>query len=204
MALVTMDDYLWDVASVAGQIAAARGAYPLLGGWAMGGLLAMMQAAAEPRTPGLLLFAPSPPLEVAGRSDPSVVRETPSGAFGPEGYGLDAADPEGVRRVLHDLSDEETAQVLDNVRGSTESGLARRQRRRGVSLPAGAVRCPSLVVYGEADRYFPPDLQRRLAIYLGADVMSVPAVGHWGIVCHVDAVKAAAPGVDAWLRSNLS
>jgi pimeloyl-ACP methyl ester carboxylesterase len=204
MATVTMDDYLWDVASVAGQIAAARGAYPVLGGWAMGGLLAMMQAAAEPRTPGLLLLAPSPPLEVAGRSDPAVVRETPSGAFGPEGYGLDAADPEEVRRVLHDLSDLEAGQVLDNVRGSTESGLARRQRRRGVSLSAGDVRCPSLVVYGEADRYFAPDLYRRLAIYLGADVMPVPGAGHWGIVCHASAVQATAPGVDIWLRKNLT
>ena len=61
--------------------------------------------------------------------------------------------------------------MLEQVRGAQESGLARRQRLRGVSLAVGAVACPSLVVFGEADRQVPPDLNRRLAIYLGADAL---------------------------------
>jgi pimeloyl-ACP methyl ester carboxylesterase len=203
MATVTMDDYAADVVSVAGQIAAARGAYPLIGGWAMGGLLAMRHAAAEPRVPGLLLFSPSPPLEVAGRAEVDVVRQTPSGVFGPEVYGLFPDDAAASREALHDLTDAEVAAVLEGVRGAEESGLARRQRRRGVSLAPGAVRCPALVVYGEADRRFAPPLQRSLAIYLGSDALPVPQAGHWGIVCHAPAVAIAAAGVDAWLRRNL-
>ena len=203
MALITMDDYLADVASVAEQIAAARGAYPVLGGWAMGGLIAMLQAAREPRAPGLLLFAPSPPLEVAGRAEAEVVRQTPSGPFGAEVYGLYPDDLEASRQALHDLTDEEAAAVLEQVRGAEESGLARRQRRRGISLAAGAVSCPSLVVFGESDRSFAAELHRRLAIYLGGDALPVPQTGHWGIVCHEAGVASAASGVDAWLRRNL-
>jgi pimeloyl-ACP methyl ester carboxylesterase len=204
MAMITMDDYVADAVSVAGQIAAARGAFPVLGGWAMGGLVAMLAAALDPRVPGLLLIAPSPPLEVAGRAEPEVVRETPSGAFGPEVYGLYPDDIEASRDALHDLTDHEVVALLEQVRGAEGSGLARRQRRRGVSLAASALRCPALVVFGEADRQFAPELQRRLAIYLGADAQAVPEAGHWGIVCHDVAVASAAPGVDQWLRRNLT
>ncbi len=203
MGMITMADYVGDVASVAAQIAAAHGAYPVLGGWAMGGLVAMLQAAAEPITPGLLLFAPSPPLEVAGRAAAEVVRQTPSGPCGPEVYGLYPDDPGRSREALHDLAQAEATAVLEQVRGAEESGLARRQRRRGVSLAAGSVRCPSLVVFGESDRQFPPEIQRRLAIYLAGDALPVPQAGHWGIVCHDAAVASAAAGVDGWLQRNV-
>jgi pimeloyl-ACP methyl ester carboxylesterase len=204
MATVTMDDYVGDVASVAEQIATARGAYPVIGGWAMGGLIAMLHAAMEPRVPGLLLFAPRLPLEIADRAPPEVVRQTPSGPFGPEIYGLYPDDLAASREALHDLSDGEAVVVLEQVQGAQESGLARRQRLRGVSLAVGAVACPSLVVFGEADRQVPPDLNRRLAIYLGADALPVSETGRWGIVCHEPSVLRAADGVDRWLRRNFS
>jgi pimeloyl-ACP methyl ester carboxylesterase len=200
---ITMEDYVADVASVTAQIAAARGAYPIVGGWAMGGLVAMMHAASQPDPPCLLLFAPSPPVEVAGRADPDVVRATPSGPFGPEVYGLHVDDPEASRQTLFDLTEGEALGLLQRVRGAEESGMARRQRRRGISIAPGAVRSPTLVVYGEQDAHFAPEVQRSLAIYLAADVISVPEAGHWGIVCHEEAVNLAAPRVDAWLRRVL-
>jgi len=201
---ITMEDYEADVASVTSQIATAQGRYPIVGGWAMGGLVAMMHAAQQQELPGLLLFAPSPPLEVAGRADPEVIRATPSGPFGPEVYGLHVDDVEMSRQVLPDLTDEEASQLLNSVRGAEESGMARRQRRRGISVAPGVVRPPSLVVYGEQDAHFAPEIQRSLAIYLAGDALPVPGAGHWGIVCHEDAVKLAAPRVDAWLRENVS
>lgn len=203
MATITMDEYLGDVASVAAQIAAARGAHPVIGGWGMGGLIAMLYAASQPETPGLLLFAATPPLEIAGRAEPEEVRRTPASAFGPQVYGLFPDDIEASREALHDLTDAEAAALLEQVRGAEESGLARRQRQRGVSLAAGEVRCPSLVLFGESDRSIEASLQRRLAIYLGGDALPLPLTGHWGIVCHSEAVAGAAPRVDAWLRANL-
>jgi pimeloyl-ACP methyl ester carboxylesterase len=169
----------------------------------MGGLIAMLYAARHPETPGLLLFAPSPPVEVAGRADPDKVRATPTTAFGPELYGLYPDNYERSRRALKDLTEEETRRVLENSRGALESGFARRQRKRGIDIPAGAIRCPSLVLYGEEDRHFPPELNRRISLFLGADSIAVPDAGHWGLVYSERAVAAAAPKVDAWLREHL-
>jgi pimeloyl-ACP methyl ester carboxylesterase len=200
---ITMEDYVTDIASVTGQIAAIQGRHPIVGGWAMGGLVAMMHAAAEPDVPALLLFSPSPPLEVAGRGDPEIVRQTPSGVFGPEVYGLYVDDIEASRPTLHDLTDEEARAVLEGVRGAEESGMARRQRRRGVSLAPGASGTPSLVVFGEADNHFAPELNRSLAIYLGGDALAVPRAGHWGIIRGERFVAETAPRIDAWLRRVL-
>ncbi len=202
--IITMQDYVADVESVADQIAQARGRQPIVGGWAMGGLVAMMYGANQPEVPGLLLFAPSPPAEVTGRADPEVVRSTPSGPFGPEVYGLHPDDPAASRQALHDLSEDEAHGVLERVRGAEESGMARRQRRRGVSLEPGAVKAPSLVVFGEQDANFAPEYHRSLAIYLAGDALAVPQTGHWGIVCHGAAVAATAPRVDDWLRANVA
>jgi pimeloyl-ACP methyl ester carboxylesterase len=198
--LVTMEDYIADLGSVTSQIRQVEGRHPVLGGWSMGGLVALMYAAAHPETPALLLFAPSQPVEVAGRPSAEEVRRTPSGPFGPELYGLFPEDLEASRPALFDLDDEEARSVLEHSKGAQESGLARRQRKRGIKVAASDVRCPVLVVYGEKDT---PELNQRLAIYLGAETISVPEMGHWGIVYHDAAVLATAPLIDGWLRANV-
>jgi pimeloyl-ACP methyl ester carboxylesterase len=198
-----MEDYLADVESVARQVEAAEGQHPVLAGWSMGGLLAMMCAAGNPGVPGLILFSPSPPEEVAGRGAPDLVRQTPSEPIGPETYGVYPDDLDASRPVLFDLTDAEAESVLANSAGALESGLARRQRRRGIRVPPGAVRCPALVVYGEEETAFPPAQNRRLALYLAGESLAVPGAGHWGIVYSRDRIIATAPEIDAWLRRNL-
>jgi pimeloyl-ACP methyl ester carboxylesterase len=200
----TMEDYLADVESVARQIEASAREHPVIGGWSMGGLIAMMYAAAHPETPALLLFAPSPPLQVQGRGSAAEVRATPSAPFGPELYGVFPDDQERSSEALFDLTPEEQAAVLRNSRGALESGFARRQRKRGISISHGAIRCPTLVVYGERDPHFPPDLNRRLALFLAADTLPAPGAGHWGVVYSETTVPALAPKVDAWLRDVLA
>jgi pimeloyl-ACP methyl ester carboxylesterase len=201
---VTMDDYVADVESVTEQMKARLGAEPVLVGWSMGGLVAMMYASKHPETPALVLLAPSPPLQVQGRSDPEEVRRTPSAPFGPELYGVYVDDPERSKaEALFDLTDSEQAEVLKRSAGALESGFARRQRKRGIDVPAGSVRCPALVVYGELDGHFPPDLNRRLSLFLAADARAVPDAGHWGLVYSERAVAGAAPKVDEWLRRNV-
>jgi pimeloyl-ACP methyl ester carboxylesterase len=198
----TMQDYMADVASVADQLA-KQGNHPVIGGWSMGGLIALMYAAANPQTPALILLSPSPPLEVAGRGDAEQVRATPSGQFGPELYGLYINDTGASAAALHDLTETEVEEVLRQSEGALESGMARRQRRRGISITPGSVSCPSLVVYGEADRQFAPELNRRLAVYLGGDMLPVAEAGHWGIVYSERFVRKAAPSLDAWLKRVL-
>jgi pimeloyl-ACP methyl ester carboxylesterase len=202
---VTMEDYVADVESVTAQMQARLGAHPVLFGWSMGGLVALMYASKHKQTPGLVLLAPSPPLQVQGRADPDEVRRTPSTPFGPELYGIFPDDPERTHAgATFDLTAEEEAVVLEKSRGALESGFARRQRKRGINVPAGSVRCPALLLYGERDSHFPPDLNRRTALFLAADSIVVPGAGHWGLVYSEAAVRQAAPKVDAWLRRHVA
>jgi pimeloyl-ACP methyl ester carboxylesterase len=200
MSEVTMEDYVADVESVTGQVASATGAHPVIAGWSMGGLVAMMYAAKHQETPGLLLFSPSPPEEVAGKASLEEVRRTPNTPFGPELYGVYADDAEASRAALSDLTEAEAAAVLANSAGAVESGFARRQRKRGISIPPGSIRAPALLVHGEAETDKSPELNRRLALYLGAARIEASGVGHWGIVYSEKTVQDLAPEVAGWLE----
>jgi len=200
---VTMEDYVDDVESVTPQMVARLGQHPVMIGWSMGGLVATMYAAKHDDTPALVLMASSPPEQVQGRGSAEDVRKTPSAPFGPELYGVYPDDAQASKAALLDLSAREAAAVRENCRGALESGFARRQRKRGVNVPAGAVRCPSLVVYGENDPLFPPDANRRLALFLAAGLLAVPGAGHWALVYSERAVKETDLKLDAWLRGSL-
>lgn len=200
---VTMNDYVADVESVAGQIAAQKGSYPVLLGWSMGGLIAMMYAMSQTETPALVLFAPSPPMEVAGRASGDEVKQTPSSPFGPELYGIYPNDFEKSRAALFDLTEEQARLVLAKSSGAVESGFARRQRKRGVSVSAGEIRCPSIVIYGDQDTAISPSHSGAVADHLGATAMVVPGLGHWGILYNEEVVAETALRLDDWLRKTL-
>jgi pimeloyl-ACP methyl ester carboxylesterase len=196
---VIMEHYLQDVESVTSQMVAAGLPHPVLVGWSMGGLLAMMYARAHPETPAIVLIAPSPPLEVQGRTSARELMKTPLSPYGPELYGLRPDDFAASRETLFDLTEAEARRVLENSRGALESGLARRQRKDGISIPRGSIGCPGLVVIAEKDTFQSVETTRRVALHLAADTLSVPNVSHWGIVCHDAAVAIAAPDVASWL-----
>src|SRR6185503_2993218 len=201
MTEVTMEVYVNDLESVCGQIAAVQGKHPVVGGWSMGGLVAMMYAAKTEDVPGLLLFAPSPPLEVQGRTLAGELRSYAVTPFGPEVYGIYVDNAEASRAAMPDLTDEEIARVLERSAGASESGLARRQRKSGISVPS--VTAPSFIVYGDQDAAIEPADSRKLAAHLGGDSMMVPGAGHWGIVYSERIVAMLAPAVDNWLRRTL-
>jgi pimeloyl-ACP methyl ester carboxylesterase len=201
---VTLEDYVSDVESVTPQIAAAEGAQPVICGWDMGGLIAMMYAARHPETPALALFAPSLPIEVAGRMPLDELRRVPSTPVGPEHFGVFPDDFEASRTVLFDLTDEEAQRVLQSTAGAQESGFAQRQRGRGISIPAGAIGAPAAVVYGETEPDPAPELNRRLAEHIGAKGIGVAGAGHWGVVMSENAVAATAPQLDGWLWEVLN
>jgi pimeloyl-ACP methyl ester carboxylesterase len=198
---VTMEVYVSDLESVAGQIAAVQGRHPVIGGWSMGGLVAMMYAAKTEDVPGLLLFAPSPPLEVQGKATLQELRGLALTPFGPEMYGVHVDSIDASRAAMPDLTDEEIARVLERSAGAEESGLARRQRKSGISVPG--VAAPSLTIYGDQDAAIDPAHSRKLAAHLDGDSMMVPGAGHWGIVYSERMVAMLAPGVDNWLRRTL-
>jgi len=124
----------------------------VLCGWSMGGLIAMMAAAATlPEV--LVLLEPSPPAEVQG-TDESV--EVSAGAFDPEvAYG---PFPEGMR-------------------ARPESSLARAERKRGISVPV--LPCYTIVVSG---RDFPDERGSSVARAYGALWLAFPDLSHWDLV----------------------
>ena len=201
---VTMEDYVADVESVTPQIEARLGRCPVIIGWSMGGLVAMMYAARHPATPALVLLEPSPPEQVQGRGTAAELSKLPIAAIGPEAYGLYPRDRERSRAALAGLNDAELSAVLAYSAGAQESGLARRQRKAGIIVGAGAIRCPVLVVYGEAGDHFTPEMSRRLALFLGAETRSVADAGHWALVYSQHLVNETAPGLDEWLRRVLA
>jgi pimeloyl-ACP methyl ester carboxylesterase len=201
---VTLEDYVADVASVTAQIAAAQGLHPVVGGWSLGGMVAMMYAAQHPETPGLLLLEPNMPVEVAGKASVEYQRRFSDPVLAPESFGVFPEDPGRSRELLFDLTDEELADFLARSAGAEESGIAFRQCLRGISIAAGAVQCPAHVVYGEVDsRAEVAGWCRSLAAHLGGETTAVPGAGHWGIVAHEPSVVVAAAAVDGWLASTI-
>ena len=80
---LTMDDYRDDVALAAAQVAEP----PVVIGWSMGGLVALMYAATRPDLRALVLLAPIPPLEIQGVGYEVSVNQIPD-VSGAEVYGL--------------------------------------------------------------------------------------------------------------------
>ncbi|MBO9642498.1 MAG: alpha/beta fold hydrolase [Pseudacidovorax sp.] len=176
----------------------------LLAGASMGGMVAMEAARQAPgRIAGLALLGTSPLPETpemhalrsaaieefaAGRAE-AVIRANVAFAFHP----ANAADPALVQRYL--------AMVLD----AGADKLIRQNRavmaRPDARLHLGALRCPVLLMCGEADRLTPPDCTRTLAELLPqAEVVWLPEAGHMLTMEAPDAVNAA---LLRWLASLL-
>ncbi len=194
VARLTMDDYRDDVALAAAQVAEP----PVVIGWSMGGLVALMYAATRPDLRALVLLAPSPPLEIQGAGDEESVKQIPD-IFGPEVYGIPRAG-EPVKGRLAELTEAETARLVELM--ELESGAARRQRKRGISVPAEQVRCPTLILTGDRDRQFPPAEGARIAAYYGAEHLVVPGASHLGVVAHAPTARELAGQVVAWLAAH--
>jgi pimeloyl-ACP methyl ester carboxylesterase len=199
---VTMEAYLADVESVTAQLA-ARSREPVLAGWGMGGMLAMMSARDRGSTPALVLVAPSLPLEIGGRLPASVQRQTPLGAIGPDAFGVFGDDAERTRLSMPELSKGELEELMGNCAGAEESGVALRQRQAGISVPAGSAGCSVLVVYGDTVGE-ESDGAKRLAEHLGGVSYGAAGASRWGLVYHEPAVAEAALKVDSWLRRAVS
>ena len=194
VARITMDDYRNDVALAAAHLSEP----PVVIGWSMGGLVALMYAATRPDLRALVLLAPSPPLEIQGAGDDESVGRIPD-VFGPEVYGIPRAG-EPAKGRLAELTEAETARLIELM--ELESGAARRQRKRGISVPAERVRCPTLVITGARDRQFPPDEGARVAAYYGAEQMVVPGASHLGVVAHAPTARELAGRVITWLEDH--
>ena len=180
-----MDDYADDVVAVAGDLAEA----PVLVGWSMGGLVALL-AADRIGAPAVVGLAPSTP---ARRHDPSAPLRP--GTFGPEVYGITSRDPVD-QPAMEDLDHEERQVALASL--GRESQLARDERAAGIVVDA--LPGPLLIVTGSADRQWPRSRYDDLP--LPADHLVAEGASHWGLVLGRRTLASLVPAVLAWLASR--
>jgi pimeloyl-ACP methyl ester carboxylesterase len=164
---------------------------PVLVGWSMGGLVAMVVAAGG-GVCACVGLAPSVP---ASSRDASVLLRR--GTFGPEEYGIVSRDPE-VQPTMPDLDHEERRAALASL--GPESRLARDERAAGVIVEC--MPCPLLIVTGSEDRLWPRS--RYAAMSLPAEWMKAPGASHWGLVLSRRALAALVPAVTAWIERAVS
>jgi len=184
-----MADYVTDVQAVVDTLPRP----PVLVGWSMGGLVALMYGAVAP-TLGVLALGPSTPgplLEAPAAAPPR------PGVYGPEAYGITSVTSP-LQPTMPDLDAEEVAVALASL--GPESAFARQERRRGIWFPPRGATGSILVVAGERDESFPPRTCRRVARFLNAEYLELPGASHWGLVLNRRALDAAWPAILAWLE----
>ncbi len=177
-----MADYAADVVAVVRML---RGT-PILMGWSMGGLVAMM-AAASCASAACVGLAPSIPVRVP---DGSV--EIRSGVFGPEEYGIVHRDPDR-QPMMPDLDDEERRVALASL--TLESRRARDERRAGVVIESLAR--PLLVITGTADSQWPR--RRYEDLHLTRTHIEAAGASHWGLVLNRRVLAELVPAVIDWI-----
>ena len=182
----SMHDYVADVRSLAMQFIRS----PVVIGWSMGGLVAMMVAATGV-TCACVGLAPSAPMR---RINTSVVLRT--GEFGAEEYGITNRDPE-EQPAMPDLDREERTVALASL--CRESRLARDERKAGIAIESLA--CPLLIVTGTTDRQWPA--KRYDNLWLRADYLSVEGASHWGLVLNRRALATTIPAVSHWIALTI-
>jgi pimeloyl-ACP methyl ester carboxylesterase len=180
-----MADYADDVSALSRQLVSR----PVLIGWSMGGLAAMMAAA----TGDALAYVG------LGPSLPGRVRDTflclRTETFGPDEYGILSGDPND-QPTMPDLDLEERAIALASL--GRESRRARDDRKAGIVI--AELPCPALIVTGSADAIMPPH------IYAGlpwtADFLDAEGASHWGLVLNRRALGTLIPAVTEWIATK--
>lgn len=181
-----MADYADDVIAFARSLRHP----PVLVGWSMGGLVAMMAAAACSAR-ACVGLAPSTP---ARTFDASVSLR--SGVFGPEEYGIVDRDPDH-QPAMADLDRAERVIALEAL--GSESRLARDERKAGVVVD---VPCPMLIVTGTTDTQWPR--QRYDDLHFAADHISIDGASHWGLVLNRRLLAGMASAVTSWLDKAIA
>jgi pimeloyl-ACP methyl ester carboxylesterase len=181
-----MADYADDVIAFARSLRHP----PVLIGWSMGGLVAMMAAAACSAR-ACVGLAPSTPARTV---DASVSLR--GGVFSPEEYGIVDRDPDH-QPAMADLDRAERVIALEAL--GSESRLARDERKAGVVVD---VPCPMLIVTGTTDTQWPR--QRYDDLHFAADHISIDGASHWGLVLNRRLLAGMASAVTSWLDKTIA
>jgi pimeloyl-ACP methyl ester carboxylesterase len=193
----TMRDYADDV----GVAMRHLGRPAVLIGWGIGALAGLMHAQHN-RVLGLVLLAPSPPAAaLPRRPEDHELRAVPA-VYDAAWWGWTGSREE-LRERMPDMDDADLEKMTELLTGARESGLARRERMRGIGIDTSGLRdTPSLVIGAGLDDVIHPNEARRTADLLGAGYDYFPSASHFGLVMGEHTWPEVAQSVLGWLEER--
>ncbi len=187
----TMHDYVDDVAQVVTDHALTDS---IIMGHSTGGLVALMFAA-EHGAKAVVAIDPSPTKEVQGEGEK---KEYPT-KYSPMDAGM-PADPMEVMKALPDISQEKLMKMKETL--GMESGVARSERKLGISVPKEKLIMPILFVGGELGESVPFGISIRtaqaMADYYEKDVLEIKGATHPGILIGKHAMETVQK-IENWI-----
>lgn len=163
---VAFAEYVDDALEAARAVGALHEATPIVVGHSMGGLVAQ-QLAARGEVAAAVLISPAPPRGIAVLTWPLISRMARYIGAMLRSRPFVARWEDFRVLVLNGFPVDEQPAAFDRL--VPDSGrVARQLAFAGVAVDARAVRCPMLVVGGDADRFVPLAVVRRVAARYGA------------------------------------
>lgn len=195
----SMADYADDVAVAMRQLARPT----VIIGWGIGALAGLIQASRQPdRVLGLVLLAPSPPAAALPRRPAEHELRGVPPVYDAAWWGWTGTTGE-LRARMPDMDEQDIAKMRELLDGARESGLARRERMRGVAIhTASLADVPSLVIGAGHDDVIHPNEARHTADLLGAAYEYFPAASHFGLVMGEHSWPDVAASVLGWLEER--
>lgn len=198
LAEVAMGNYREDVAAVIDNLHLNN---PVLIACGMGGLLALMYAKTAV-VKAIIAIGPSPTLETEKPWADEEIAKIPL-MYTAAQANIFPDSPE-LSQALPDVPRDAIAEMLEHY--EEESGLARRQRKMGISIPRHSISCPMLFIaseYGNSIGFgIPAQLTQGMAQYYGADFFFAKNTSHLGIHAGIHA-KETMQTMAQWLREKV-
>lgn len=192
----SMHDYADDIGVAIRQL----GRPPVVIGWGIGGLAAMIYAQRH-EVLGLVLLAPSPPAAALPRRPVAHELKGVPPVYDAQWWGW-IAPTEQLREWMPDMSDADLEKMQEMLAGARESGRARLERMRGVEIDTGRIAVPSLVIGAGLDDVIQPSEAQRTADLLGATYEYFPSASHFGLVMGSQSWPQVAGSVLGWLEER--
>jgi pimeloyl-ACP methyl ester carboxylesterase len=196
LSAVTMRDYADDIGVAVRQM----GRPPVLIGWGIGALAALLYAERH-ETLGLILLAPSPPAAALPRRPSAHELKSVPSVYDARWWGW-IAPSEKLHDWMPDMSDEDLGKMQEMLAGARESGTGRRERMLGIEIDPRKIQVPTLVIGAGLDDVVHPSEAQRTADLLGAAYEYFPSASHFGIVMGARTWPQVAGSVLGWLEER--
>ena len=192
----SMRDYANDIGVAIRQL----GRPPVVIGWGMGALAAMLHAE-QNRVLGLVLLAPSPPAGALPRRPSEHELKAVPPVYDATWWGW--IQPwDRLAEAMPDMNEDDLEKMQEMLAGARESGSARQERMLGVQVDATRIAVPTLVIGAGLDDVIHPSEARRTADLLDATYEYVPSASHFGLVMGSESWPQVAGSVLGWLEER--